>query len=120
MLVLLVLEDLDEQLVAVFLDAGVPARAVLQELGEYSVCVAKRCRGLNRFFWIGGLHQCVEALEQIESEKELLILRFSGQIEVERCNQGDEKLTFARVISLIGLLLLTFVLLEQVIDPGED
>ena len=107
-------------MVAFFLDAGAPTLAILQQFGEYSVCITQRSRCLDLFVRIVRLHQCVEALEQVETKEEHLIVWVSGQVEVERGNQGDQELTFARIISLIRLLLLTLALLKQVIDPGED
>lgn len=89
---LLTAQNLNEELVAVFLDAELQTLGVLEELGKDCIGIAQSS-SIDAVVLQAILHQVVEPLEQLQLQQEMNILLITGQIEIETCNQGyDERL----------------------------
>ena len=89
---LLTAQNLNEELIAVFLDAELQTLGVLEELGKDRIGIAQSS-SIDAVVLQAILHQVVEPLEQLQLQQEMNVLLITGQIEIETCNQGyDERL----------------------------
>jgi hypothetical protein len=89
---LLTAQNLNEELVAVFLDAELQTLGVLEELGKDRIGITQSS-SIDAVVLQAILHQVVEPLEQLQLQQEMDVLLITGQIEIETCDQGyDERL----------------------------
>ena len=118
MLVLLVvLQDPNEQFVALLLDADAERVWILEQLRKDRVRVAQS-RGVDVLVLKNALHQRVQFAEEPEAQKEGNVVFVPRQVQIETGDQGHDECVLVEL--LWSFVLLLVVVLQQEVDPVED
>ena len=92
MLVLIILQNIDEQSVALLIHTVNSASRVLEQLRKDGIRVAQSCLvELQSLFVLFSLeHQVGQASEQFLLEQEIAVFLISSQVQVEAGDQSDQ------------------------------